>query len=206
MAVAVGDLIQVTARYLVDGQLNENVFNMRDRNASPSTNAQINSDVVTMCNLMKAVQCSATSHLQWMWKRMTPVAFDEQFVPGTNGIVGDNGGGGMNTTICTCCTLRTGVAGKRHRGRVYIGGLAGSYGTPDRLSTGGQNDFNTWATNMMNAFDDATGTALYLALGIYSKLIGGTNPYTLAGWQAVTQIVPQSILANQRRRRVGVGA
>jgi hypothetical protein len=201
---AVGEIIQVTARYLVDGQVNENVFNMRERNPG-TTNAQIGTDILTMAQLMKAVQCGATSHLAWQWKRMTPVPFDEQFVGATNGIVGDNGGGGMNTILCTCCTLRTGVAGKTHRGRVYIGGLAGSYGTPDRLSTGGQNDFNTWATNMMTHFDDAAGTALYLALGIYSKLIGGTTPYTVAGWQPVTQIVAQSILASQRRRRLGVG-
>lgn len=205
MATAVGDIIQVTARYLVDSQVCENVFNMRSRSAAPPTDAQIATDVVTMCNLMQNVQSSTTVHLQWAYKRMTPVAFDENFVLGTNGLSGAVGGGAMQSTLATVCTLRTGVAGKRHRGRLYIGGLPGSYGTPDRLSTVGVNDFAAFANNFMAAFDDATGTALYLAFGIYSKLIGGTNPFTLAGWQAVAHIVPQPIFGNQRRRRVGVG-
>jgi hypothetical protein len=66
--------------------------------------------------------------------------------------------------------------------------------------------FNTWAAALMTQFGDATGTDAHLALGIYSRLIGGSNPFTLAGWQAVTGVIPHPILGNQRRRRVGVGA
>jgi len=205
MAVAQGDLIQVTARYLVDAQLCENVFMMRNRSLSPSTDAQIDSDIVLMAQEMQNLQYSGTTHLQWMWKRMTPVAFDEHFVAGTNGLTGNVGGAATNSTIACCITNRTGVAGKTHRGRTYIGGLSTNHTTPDRLNTTGQTAFNTYANNFSALFDDAVGTALYLAFGIYSRLLGGTNPFTLAGWQAVVQLVPQPILGNQRRRRVGVG-
>jgi hypothetical protein len=75
-----------------------------------------------------------------------------------------------------------------------------------QLSAAGLTQFVTTAQNIMNEFDDATGTSGALALGIYSRLIGGTAPMTVAGWQAVNQIVPQPILGNQRRRRIGRGA
>jgi hypothetical protein len=204
MPIASGDLIQATYRYLVDGQLNENVVMFRER-GGPFSDAQIGGDILKWLDIVHFVQSGAATYLQPTWKRMTPVAFDEQFVPLGSTTQGNVGGGAANSMLACCCTLRTGVAGKSHRGRVYIGGLAGGAITPDRLSNGYQTDFNTMASDLMAAFDDAAGTALYLALGIYSRLIGGTNPMTVAGWQAVTQIIPQNIVASQRRRRVGVG-
>jgi hypothetical protein len=204
MPIATGDIIQATIRYLVDGQLNENVIHFRER-GGPFSDAQIGGDILTYLDILHFVQSGAATYLQPTWKRMTPVAFDEQFVPLGSVVQGNRGGGAANSILACCCTLRTGVAGKTHRGRMYIGGLDGGGITPDRLQGGYQTDFNTFANDVMAEFDDATGTALYLAIGIYSRLIGGTNPFTVAGWQAVTQIIPQSIIASQRRRRVGVG-
>jgi hypothetical protein len=202
---AAGEIIQVTIGGILDGQLIENVLNMRER-----TPATLDSQIATSANALKALWGPILSNgfifNSVMFKRMTPVAFDTQFAPPASPAAGSQGGAFLVTTVAQVTTLRTGVAGKTHRGRIYVGGLAQGWADGNRLSSTAITAFNTWAAALVTQFDDATGTDPYLALGIYSREIGGTNPFTLAGWQAVTQVIPHSILGNQRRRRVGVGA
>jgi hypothetical protein len=200
---ASGEIIQVTFRYLVDGQLCENVLNFRER-APATTDAHIGNDILLFLSKLSTIQSGNATYLQPMWKKMTPVAFDEQFTPLGSVTAGAVGGALLNSTISLVTTLRTGVSGKRHRGRMYIGGLPDVAGA-DRIATGFQPNVTAFINDLKATFDDAAGTSLYLALGIYSKLIGGTSPYTVAGWQPVTQYVAQTIFGNQRRRRVGVG-
>jgi hypothetical protein len=104
-------------------------------------------------------------------------------------------------------TLRTGTAGKRHRGRVYSFGIPGGslIANLNRASSTYLTEFGDMWDDILALYGDASGTDTAFALGIYSRLIGGTSPYTVAGWQAVTQIVPHVILGTQRRRREGVG-
>jgi hypothetical protein len=105
-------------------------------------------------------------------------------------------------------TLRTGLSGKRHRGRCYMPGVSSATLTDNenKISSSSLTFKDSQWANILAEFNDATGTALALALGIYSTLIGGSNPMTVAGWQAVTAYVNRPILGSQRRRREGVGA
>jgi hypothetical protein len=104
-------------------------------------------------------------------------------------------------------TIRTGVAGKSHRGRIYVVGFSVNLTDENRnvVSTSGLGTMNTVCDALMAEFGDADGTNEVLALGIYSKLIGGAFPYTLAGWQAASQLVPRRVIGSQRRRRIGIG-
>jgi hypothetical protein len=207
MAIAVGELYQVTLTGLYQGQTIENVLMFRARTTT-ATDAQIGGDLQTFWDLLRPLVQHDYTLTYMQVKRMTPVALDTFFVPAAAGH--ENGaatGGGVNSTIAAVITLRTGTAGKSHRGRIYLAPVdAGNCDTDGcRLSAGGLANYNTAFTNIKNLVDDATGTALYVALGIYSRLIGGQNPFTVAGWQAVSQFVTQPILGNQRRRRMGRG-
>lgn len=208
MAVAIGEIYQVTFVMQQAGQTVENVLHFRARPAVP-TDAHIKSDCQDFWTLYRALISSDVTLTEIRAKRMTPVALDTLvFQPHAGESNGGLAATAGNSTLAAVVTLRTGVSGKRHRGRVYVPGISPAILTDfeNKISSSSLTARDTVWTNIMALFDDATGTALYLALGIYSRLIGGHNPFTLAGWQAVTQFVNRPILGNQRRRREGVGA
>lgn len=201
---AAGQIIRVTLSCVADGQLVENVVHMREM-VDATLDEAINLSVEVLRHTILHYYPAAALFNQVRWKRMTPIPLDEQFAPLTGDAVGEGSGGLFNTTVALVHTLRTGTAGKTHRGRMYIGALASDMVTSNRLSAGGLALANTTCANLLARFGPA-GDDPTLRLGIYSRVIGGSSPMTVAGWQQVSQIVPQVILGNQRRRRVGVGA
>jgi hypothetical protein len=208
MAVANGELYQVTISGIYLGQTIQNVLMFRARTPT-TTNADIATALRSFWHTIRSVYAFDFQLIFMIVKRVTPIALDSQFVTATAGE--EHGGAsasGLTSTVAALLTLRTGTAGKTHRGRIYVAPVDAAMCAPDlsQLSAAGLTQFVTTAQNIMNEFDDATGTSGALALGIYSRLIGGTAPMTVAGWQAVNQIVPQPILGNQRRRRIGRGA
>jgi hypothetical protein len=208
MPLAIGELYQVTLVMLLQGQTVENVLMFRERTGS-STDDQIKEDVRTFWHIYRDMISSTLQLQELRAKRMTPAPLDTLvFGPTTGDETGGYSSVPMNCTIAAITTLRTGLAGKRHRGRVYTPGWPAdrTSDNANRVDGTGQALRDTKWDAIMAEFDDATGTALYLALGIYSRLIGGTNPFTVGGWQAVTQYVNRPIFGNQRRRREGVGA
>jgi hypothetical protein len=201
---AVGEIIQVTLRGLYDGQLIENVINMRELVEATVDEALALSVEALRLTILARLNNGYVS-LPAIYKRMTPVPLDEQFVPMTGATTGSGTGTACQSTVACVLTYRTGAAGKTHRGRTYLAPLSYNITSPDRLNSDGLTAMNGLATTLMDQFG-VDGSDLSLRLGIYSKVIGGAHPYTLAGWQQVTQVIPQTILGNQRRRRVGVGA
>lgn len=201
---AAGQIIQVTIRGLQDGQLIENVLHVRemiDGILDEALELSLEALRLTLLNVMGGQYSS----LQTMAKRMTPTALDTQFIPLTGAIVGQRGGLPLNSTLAQVCTLRTGASGKTHRGRMYIGAMTTDTVNQNRVTVTYQGFLNTMADSLITQFGP-TGTDASIRLGIYSRVIGGSTPFTLAGWQQVSQIVPQPITGNQRRRRAGVGA
>jgi len=105
-------------------------------------------------------------------------------------------GEGLPPQDSCCVTLRTGVAGRRNRGRSYLaptseGGQTGGVLDPayisavnaifsDMLPLGGGLEFAEWQ------------------LGVWSEVA--------AAGRAVLTVTPQPVMATQRRRRLGVGS
>ncbi len=207
MAVATGDLYQMTLQMSYIGQTVENVIMMRERTGT-STDAQIKAAAQAFWHSYRQFITHELTLTVILLKRVTPVLFDTLFTTAASGEdQGADSDSGINSILALVSTLRTGVAGKTHRGRVYTPGITNGKLTADgtTLNSTALGQFVSHAADIMNEFDDATGTSATLALGIYSRVLGGTSPYTLAGWQAVSQWVPHSVLGSQRRRRVGVG-
>jgi len=207
MAVATGEIYQCTYQYEVHGSICENVIHMRERTGL-STPAQIETSSLGFWTSVKPLISNAVTLVQVIVKRMTPTALDQQFAEPPDGTqTGTSSGGTNNNSVALVITLRTGTAGKTHRGRIYVPGLSVSHVDTqfNRLSTSGLTAAVDACDDVMALFDDATGSDEHLALGIYSRTIGGDSPFTLAGWQAVSQMVPRSVLGNQRRRRPGIG-
>lgn len=200
---AVGEIFQYTFVTSYQGQTVENVMHMRARSATLPTAAQHIASASSWLASQSLCQVTAVIYRSVRVKQMTPIAFDEQIVVPTVA-TGANATGGANTTLSVVLTKRTGVAGRSHRGRYYLAGYPSSWGVdvidtapgPTNLATLA----NIWLTNFGEAGADPT-----MCAGIYSRVIGGSLPFTLAGWQPITRWDPQPIIGNQRRRRLFVG-
>jgi len=204
MAPAFGEIYQVTFQQLWRGQVMENVIHFRAK-TNVITEAQIKADCQLWLNFFCNLQSTEVAYPAVLIKRMTPIPFDNiTYTPVGGAVGGVQATAAVNSTLAIVITKRTGVAGKTHRGRMYVGGYPASWGV-DRVTVApGPTTLGTFAGNVLAAFQEE-GTSAALVAGIYSREIGGTTPFTLAGWQAITRWDPQLLCGNQRRRREGVG-
>lgn len=200
---AIGQIWQVTYQQSLDGQLLENVIHYQGIPAT-STPAAVAAAAQQFWVFLQNIQATAVVYTAMIVKQMTPLAFDEQIVlPGT--ATGAVASAQFNNVISAVITKRTGTAGKSHRGRMYIGGIPLTFATdPNKLNTTGATALGTFTGNVMARYGPS-GTDPTIQLILYSRAIGGTSPFTLAGAQPVTGLDAQIVFGTQRRRRVGVG-
>lgn len=203
MPPSTGQIYQVTYQATLAGQTIENVIHFRERTGT-STNSQIDTSIQGFMTQMSQTQTTDLVNTAIIVKQMTPLAFDERIVIPTTA-TGQQSSARFPSTVAVVLTKRTGVSGKSHRGRIYVAAVPTVFATsPDRLNTTGGTAFGTFASAVMGLYGDA-GTDAHLQIGVYSRVIGGASPFTVAGWQPLTSIDTQLIFGNQRRRRVGVG-
>jgi hypothetical protein len=203
---AAGEVIQFTFQQVSAGQLCENVWHLREI-APLTTDAQRGAAADAMLAVQAAVQTGAVTYPSVIIKQMTPVAFDEQiWVPSTtpNGTATGNA---ENNTVAAILTKRTGIAGKSHRGRVYYPGVPQAFQNVggNTMNSTGALAYAALAAAIMGLFGES-GTDPHFKVGVYSRVIGGARPFTVAGWQELSRLDVQPIFGNQRRRRLGVGA
>jgi hypothetical protein len=207
MAVATGPIVQATLQMLLDGQTVENVLHFRAR-TDATTTGDMDLELRAFWDIYKAGISTDVTLIQIVRKIMTPAALDAEFVvPADGHQIGGRSSTPIANSLAVVITLRTGTAGKRHRGRIYYPGLGNNLAedNTNKVSGSGITLLNDMCSDVLALFDDEDGTSSALALGMYSRVIGGTNPFTVAGWQSLTQMIPRKILGNQRRRRIGIG-
>ena len=110
---------------------------------------------------------------------------------------------GLAPTLAAVLRFRTAFAGRRHRGRMYVGGAA--LAQEGGIITGtSATEWGTWASQWLPKFGPEGNTNFIL--GVFSRTIwrNGTSSITDA-WKPVTAVVPDVILGTQRGRRPGVG-
>lgn len=200
---AIGDIYQVTFQSSIQGQTIENVVHFREVTGL-STDGQIDASVKAFMTQMANLWVTTQICTGIIVKKMTPVAFDERLVIPTTA-TGQQSAAVLNQTVALVLTKRTGVSGKTHRGRMYISGVPSNFTSDQcRLNVTGAGIVGTFCSNVIGTWGPS-GSDGHLQFGVYSGVIGGHSPFTLAGWQSVTTLEPQIIFGNQRRRRVGVG-
>ncbi len=200
---AIGDIFQYTLVSSYQGQTCENVVHMRAVAVTTPTPAMHQGAIDAWFNAQKLTQVNTVLYRPCRIKQMTPIAFDESLVLPSS-VNGLDGGTGVNTTLSVVITKRTGVAGKTHRGRFYLAGFPQSWGVDQVVSGAGPSTLGTFAGTLLATFGEGGSNGNFVA-GVYSRVIGGSIPFTLAGWQAITKWDPQILIGNQRRRRLGRG-
>lgn len=200
---AIGEIYQVTFQSSIQGQQIENVVHFREVTGA-STTAQINTAAQGFFTLLSNLLPASQILTGIIVKQMTPLAFDERLLVPTTA-TGAQSASPLNQILAIVFTKRTGVSGKSHRGRLYSSAIPSNM-TNDgcRLNTTGGTICGSFASSVIGQYGPS-GTDGHLQFGVYSKAIGGSSPFTAAGWQSVITLDPQIIFGSQRRRRVGVG-
>lgn len=200
---AVGDVYQFTFIQQLQLQILETVIHFRSILPAQPTEAQVRATADNWLSTMKLIQTVFCTYPQVRVKQMTPLAFDQMMFAPTV-LAGTINEQPQNNQISIIFTKRTGVAGLRHRGRMYVAGFPLVWGLNTLLPGTPTVSMNTVAIELLSKFGEG-GTDPTFVAGVYSKEIGGTLPFTVAGWQPITRWDPQITFGVQRKRRIGVG-
>lgn len=117
---------------------------------------------------------------------------------------------------------RTPIAGKRHRGRTYIGPIPQQYMNDGYLDTAFRTSYNAFGTKMITTYSGVSGNTNGALLTVYSRPTNegeGGYPSHKGGTYHIeffkdydgnsTNVIAASldpVLRSQRRRNIGVGA
>jgi hypothetical protein len=121
-------------------------------------------------------------------------------VPGAQGVIT------APALVAGIITWRTGLRGRRYRGRTYVGGVGNSDIVNGRLAP-------SVVTGRWKAFGDAImarwgagGTNLDMRFGVWSRVLGNQKPpHDKAGLTTISSYTIQDRLGSMGTRRVGRG-
>lgn len=105
-------------------------------------------------------------------------------------------------------TLRTGIAGRSRRGRLYLGGQKTDAFLNGAYTSSTVNAVQTYVDDLVAALGSGGSNADY-EWGVWSRVLGGEDPgpYNLtSGFRPITAAVVRNVVHTQRRRVLGVGA
>jgi hypothetical protein len=212
-AAAVGDIIQVTPRWLIEGQQCENVWYFQCVNADPDflTNLLL---VIAQClitNLLPALGANVT--LESVHGKIVGPALgaEDEWTPGAGDVIaGAASGDSEPSFVSAVVSLRTAHPGRTGRGRIYFGGVpeGSTTGSLLNLETGLYPAIIATLLCIVNHFPQRElGGAASYEWGIYSRKDGGVTkpPYPVAGYHAITRTIVRRELGTQRRRKLGRG-
>lgn len=200
---AVGDIFQYTFIQQLQQQICETVIHFRARTIEPITDAQYIAVADNWLNSLAKIQTNRATYPSFRVKQMTPLAFDQRILAPTVA-AGNFNEEPANNQLAIVFTKRTGVAGATHRGRMYVAGYPASAGLNTLVGGGLVTPCGTVAGELIAKFGE-DGTDPTMCAGVYSKAIGGSIPFTVAGWQAITRWDVNFLFGVQRKRKIGVG-
>jgi hypothetical protein len=200
---ASGEIFQYTFIQQLPATIMETVIHFRQRDSTPLTNAQHIAVADAWLASVARCQSNRVLYTQFRVKQMTPIAFDQLLLIPTYA-AGNVNEDPANNQLAIVVTKRTGVAGLRHRGRMYVGGFPISGGIQGLVGGSLVAAAGAMCGELLAKFEEG-GTQPSMCAGVYSKEIGGSLPMTVAGWQPITKWDAQLLFGVQRKRKPGVG-
>jgi hypothetical protein len=114
-------------------------------------------------------------------------------------------GDALPPQIATIVTKRTGLIGRRRRGRSYIAGELETYNVLGALTAARQAARQAYWTAFLARYT-APAAAAHWELGVWSPTTAGpAPPFSVLAFQPCTSLFVQPNWGTQRRRRIGVG-
>lgn len=121
-------------------------------------------------------------------------------VPGTRGVFTEP------PLVAGIITWRTGLLGRRFRGRTYVGGVCTPDVTNGRLNTASINSVWKLFCDAIITRWGAGGSSPDIRLGVWSRVLGGQRPpHNKAGLTIIQSYTVQDRLGSMGTRRVGRG-
>lgn len=116
---------------------------------------------------------------------------------------------GLPSYCAAVLSLRTGVGGRRHLGRLYFSGIGEGFSETSRLTASGLSGLQGIGGELLTRFGHASGTNTW-NYGVWSRLnslVDGARdaPNVDFGFQYVTQCLGRVILGTQKHRQIGHG-
>jgi hypothetical protein len=212
-AVAVGDIVQVTPRYEIEGQQTENVMYFQCLNADPNMLANLLLVVATciITHLLPALGSNCT--LESVHGKIVgpAVGGEDEWTPGTGDVVaGAAAGDSEPSFVAAVVSLYTAHPGRTGRGRMFIGGIpeGSTTGSLLNIETGAYPAIVATMACIAAAFPlRELGSAAAYEWGQYSRKDGAVTkpPYPVVGYHGITRFVVRRELGTQRRRKLGRG-
>lgn len=207
--MANGDLYRCAFGYTVHGQSNVNVFYMRQSASGGGDDAQDAAQIISpiLRDLYTPVVAGLRGAVTTLQTQLVArLSTDGGEFTSSFPSDGANIGGALPPANAVVIRLRTGFAGRRRRGRIFLGGVLGTWQTAGNVNSTGAAVYATFMQGLLTNFGGATPVTGY-TLGVFSRasysLLG--NPFD-DYWKPVTALQQPPAVATMRSRKVGVGA
>lgn len=210
---SVGDIIQVTPRYLVEGQQTENVMYFRCVNASADFLADLLL-VIAQCIITHLLPgLAADCQLESVRGQIVGPALglEDEWIPAEGDIVvGGATGDAEPSFVAAVISLHTTRPGKSGRGRLFIAGIpeVGTIASLLKVEDVSYPALIAFVNCIVLAFPKhELGGSASFEWGVYSRKVGGVTkpPYPDAGFAPVTRAVVKRELGTMRSRKLGHG-
>jgi len=195
--VAVNDIYSLIVRGRVHGQATMNVFHYR---------VNVDGDADDADGLVGAFRTNAENYwlqccsAEWeltgyICQKIHPLPVLSAFTQEIGFSPGLVEGNSLPSSVAVVMTKRTGMGGRRGRGRVYMPGVPASFEDNSEITDAALQTYDALGARLDTPLTSAIG-------GVYVPILWNR---VLSEALTIIQYVPRTTLRNQRRRQVGRG-
>jgi len=210
MPVQINDVVRLTVRGTYQGSSVMYGHHFRSKSASTSFGALASAYQSSIIPLLTAATSAECTWLEVAVQGTRQDSDETLHLPLPGGTVGTVPGDGLPGQNSMLVSVHTGVKGKRRRGRFYVPGISESSQVGGRVIAPQLTALNALAEGIQSNFTGA-GNANW-ALTVYSPASPPPKPKPEPVLKPdtidtlVTDLIADSVVVTQRRRRLGVGA
>lgn len=203
--MALNDIWKITVVGQIHGQETNNVQHYRFT-SEESTFAGI---AAAIFDCIRTVLLPGLSNewrvIEIRGKKLFPQATDESVIAALSTDVGGLNTEGLPSYCAALVSIKTGLAGRRNRGRFYLAGVPETGQTGSRLTNGELAIIVAFAACLANKFIVANNDFPY-RLGVLSRknVQGGASIGN--AFRDGTVLTTTNVMATMRRRKIGVGS
>ena len=200
-----GDIYRLTLFTQLDGQLLNNVLHFGDDGTGATPQNLMSSFDNFITNSLKNVLSGQLTFLKLRAQQIFPLFRDPEEMNCTT-TAGVTTGDALPGMCAVVQTLRTGTASRRRRGRIYWPGISEGHHANGKLTSAAETAWGTMRTAFEGLYLGLTGGTSSWYLVVWSRVLAGAPPYNSNAASPVNSTQIQTVIATQRRRRIGVGS
>ena len=201
-----GDVVKLTVVGKLHGQEVEQVMHFKGGVTSTDVIQLINDVLDCLRTTLWPALSPEYTLVEVRAKKLYPTATDEVVTPAVSTDHGTASGESLPSFCAAVVAIKTGLAGRTHRGRNYWGGIPEG-GAANSLMTGTEWGLViAFAACLAGKFIGLTASSSW-TLGVLSRKLEtavGGNPSN--AFTAATNLTVSQVIGTQRRRKLGVGS